>query len=130
MSTLFRSLLALAALLAIFSLMALLAKVANASHEEICITELFGRKTLDDVYGRTIRFYTGGGLIDIPDGCKIQEKKLLGVLVKVCNYNQAGRNGVPSVVEVGDLSPLNVTCADGCPGGGSLTYTQYCHFRR
>ncbi|XP_063376742.1 uncharacterized protein LOC134664084 [Cydia fagiglandana] len=132
MSTLVRSLLALAALLAIFSLLALLPKVShvsNASHEEICITELFGRKSLDDLYGRPIRFYTGGGLIDIPDGCKKQEKRLLGVLVKVCNNNQDGRSGAPSVVEVGDFSPLNVTCADGCPGGGSLTYTQYCHFR-
>ncbi|XP_061708060.1 uncharacterized protein LOC133533793 [Cydia pomonella] len=125
MSSLFRSLLALAALLALVALMALL---ANASHEEICTTELFGRKTIVDVYGRPIRFWTGGGRIDIPDGCQKQGKRLAGVLVKVCNYNQNGQNGVPNVVELDDFSPLNVTCTDGCPGGGSLTYTQYCHY--
>ncbi|XP_047987929.1 uncharacterized protein LOC125227616 isoform X2 [Leguminivora glycinivorella] len=63
-------------------------------------------------------------------GCKEKNHSIAGVLVRVCNYNQKGQNGRPIVTELDDFSPLNVTCTDGCPGGGSLTYTQYCHYTK
>ncbi|XP_047987897.1 uncharacterized protein LOC125227598 [Leguminivora glycinivorella] len=110
------------------SLTALVALLAAAHAQSNCQTVLFGLATSNPITFMPTQYTSGGARLYVDNECQKQQGRLLaGELITACGITAYGATPGISQANAPHLSPIDVTCADGCPGGGVAKIIQYCY---